>query len=67
MTQLQFFLSENVLPQLAAGFIHITREKPDDPIEYLQSFLRQAGEKAELIAIEKAREKFFNALSNAEQ
>ena len=35
---LRQYLADNIIPVLTAGLIDVTRDMPDDPIEYLATF-----------------------------
>lgn len=63
---MQTYLVLNVLPKVAEGMVRIAREKPDDPIDFLQRFLREAGAKAESDAVSDAKNEFYRLLAEAE-
>ena len=58
-------LLDLVLPHLAEASVRISREQPDDPIQFMADFLRDRGNQVEEQARERARVAFYSALDEA--
>ena len=56
----------NVLPSLASGMIHISRNRPDDPIEFLFTHLFSEAERKEKESEKDAYERYNDLLIKAE-
>ena len=58
---------ELVLPHVAEAYIHISREKPDDAIQYMVDFLQQKGRSLEEGARASKQTEFYGAYEEAQR
>lgn len=65
--QLQQYLLDNVLPHLARGMVHISRELPDDPIGFLENYIRTVANQIESSTVEKVRDDFYRRIREVEE
>ncbi len=65
--QLEKYLLANVLPQLVRGLVTIHREHPEDPVQFLESFIRQVGQDTKERVVSTARNKFYDTIREVEE
>ncbi len=56
----------NVLPQIVSGMVQISREEPEDPIDFLERFIRRLGQETETNATKRVRDQFFRIIKEIE-
>jgi hypothetical protein len=66
ISQLQQYLLDNVLPHLAKGMVYISRDQPDDPIGFLESYIRGVANQIETSTVEKVRDDFYRTIREVE-
>ena len=64
--ELQDYLLENLMSELAKAMIDITQNKPDDPLMALANHLEKVGMEQEEEARKKAEVRFYELLAKSE-